>query len=76
MTRPWVVAVAGGAVALIVVLTGVMAARWAAREEQPAPAVQITDDSGVTSTRLPTPDESYWTPERMRSAQPAPMPTE
>ncbi|HEX5541575.1 MAG TPA: hypothetical protein VFX60_08425 [Micromonospora sp.] len=77
MTRSWVVVAAGVAV-LAVVLAGVMVARWsAAREDRPAqPTVNVTTDPGVTSTLLPSQDESYWTPERMRSAQPAPMPTD
>ncbi|MEH1016087.1 hypothetical protein V6U90_23620 [Micromonospora sp. CPCC 206060] len=77
MTRPWLVMLAaGGAVVLVVLAVGVLAVRRSGPAEAPAPAVHSTADPGTTSSRLPVPDESYWTPERMRSAQPAPMPTD
>ncbi|MEV0154900.1 hypothetical protein AB0H57_14295 [Micromonospora sp. NPDC050686] len=77
MKLRWVAA-AGVAVAVIVVAVavGVVTALGSAPEEQsPAPS-STGADPGTTSTRLPVPDDSYWDPARMASAQPAPMPTD
>lgn len=65
-------ALIGAAAAVIVVAAGVavVLGRATGAEQPPAPA----DPTGITSTRLPGSGSTYWTPERMRSAQPAPMP--
>ncbi|RGC69232.1 hypothetical protein C5N14_08165 [Micromonospora sp. MW-13] len=77
MRNGWVVAV-GAAVALVlvaVVVAGVVTARRSGPAGQP-PVPTPTGDVGTVSTRLPAPDDSYWDPDRMRSALPAPMPTD
>ncbi|MEU4570274.1 hypothetical protein [Micromonospora sp. NPDC023956] len=77
MTRGWVAA-AGAAVAVVlvaVVVAGVVAARRSGPGEQPGSTGGAVGDTGTTSTRLPSPDDSYWSPERMRDAEPAPMPS-
>lgn len=68
-----------GAVVVVVATVAVgvvLGVRAMSRDDAPAaprPASSAPAD-GASSTRLPAPDPSYWTPERMRSAQPAPMP--
>ncbi|MFI0794462.1 hypothetical protein ACH4OY_17520 [Micromonospora rubida] len=77
MRNGWVVAV-GAAVAVVlvaVVVAGVVTARRPGPAGQP-PAPTSTGDVGTASTRLPTPDDSYWDQDRMGSALPAPMPTD
>jgi hypothetical protein len=62
--------------AAIVAAAGVVVVWAATASSRPTPA-RLDPDSGSTSSRIqpaPAPGEEYWTPERMRSAQPAPMP--
>lgn len=68
------VALTGAVVAALAVGVAVIVGR--AVTQEPAGPSAPTDPAGVSSTRLPEPTDSYWTPERMRSAQPAPMPEE
>ena len=70
MNRGPVVALAGG---VLVAAVAVGVAVLAGRSDHPA-APAGTAPPGVSGTELPPPEESYWTPERMRSARPAPMP--
>ncbi|GLY25659.1 hypothetical protein [Micromonospora sp. NBRC 101691] len=75
MTRGWGAAV-GAAVAVVlvaVVVAGVVTARRSGTEESGSTGGAV-GDTGATSTRLPSPDSSYWSPERMDEAEPAPMP--
>ncbi|MDG4818340.1 hypothetical protein O7628_22930 [Micromonospora sp. WMMD956] len=76
MRQGWgaAVAVALAVVVVAVVVTGV-AARRSGPGERPAAPTSV-GDTGASSSRLPSPDGSYWDPGRMGSAEPAPMPTE
>ncbi|MGC4807508.1 hypothetical protein [Micromonospora sp. DT233] len=76
MRRSWGVAV-GAAVAVLVVAVVVagVAARRSGPAQSPAGPAGTGGDVGTSSTRLPTPDGSYWDQGRMSSAAPAPMPT-
>jgi hypothetical protein len=77
MTASRALALGATALAVVAVVVGLtLAIRALGAREDPAaphPAVSAPADSS-TSTRLPSPDNSYWTPERMRGASPAPMP--
>ncbi|WP_416901956.1 hypothetical protein [Micromonospora echinospora] len=76
MTRGWGVAV-GAAVAVVlvaVVVAGVVTARRPGTGQESGSTGGAVGDTGTTSTRLPSPDASYWSPERMDDAEPAPMP--
>jgi hypothetical protein len=78
MRRGWGAAV-GAALAVVVVavvVAGVVTARRSGPGEPPAAPPGTVGDAGTSSTRLPTPDDTYWDPGRMGSARPAPMPTE
>ncbi|MGI5215371.1 hypothetical protein [Plantactinospora sp. CA-290183] len=79
MVRSSVVALgAAAAVLALAVLVGVVVTlRAGAPRDAPAPGSSVPP-ADTSSTRLssPGPQDSYWTPERMRSAEPAPMPTE
>ncbi|MFB9237887.1 hypothetical protein ACFFWC_20390 [Plantactinospora siamensis] len=67
--------VLGVAAAVVLVAIAVVAGVRAARHDGPAAPAGVDPPTGAASTRLPSPDDSYWTTERMRSARPAPMPT-
>nr|CAI05924.1 hypothetical protein [Micromonospora echinospora] len=76
MTRGWGTAV-GVAVAVVlvaVVVAGVVTVRRSGTAEGSGATGGMVGDTGTTSTRLPSPDDSYWSPERMGDAGPAPMP--
>jgi hypothetical protein len=77
MTASRALALGATALAVVAIVVGLtLAIRALGAKDDPAapqPAVSAPAD-GSTSTQLPSPDNSYWTPERMRSASPAPMP--
>jgi hypothetical protein len=79
MTASRALALGATVLAVAAILVGLTLAARALRASTgpaaPRPAVSAPAD-GSTSTRLPSPDTGYWTPERMRSAGPAPMPKE
>ncbi|MFF4482058.1 hypothetical protein ACWDHW_26980 [Streptomyces melanosporofaciens] len=61
--------------------TGIVAALAVAARGQdtgdpPAPDTPRTAPDTPRSHRADPPDPSYWTPERVRDARPAPMPTD
>lgn len=67
------VVVALGAAATVVAVVLVFRA---AGTGSPEPSVPPTGGSSVVSTEVPSVDPSYWTTERMRSAEPARMPAD
>ena len=71
MSRTALIGAAAAAVVVVAVGVAVVLGRATGGAEQPAAP---TDPTGITNTRLPESGSTYWTPERMRSAQPAPMP--
>jgi hypothetical protein len=75
--RTWAVVGVAAAVVLVAVavVAGVRAARHDGPADRPAAPAGVEPPTGAASTRLPSPDDSYWTTERMRGARPAPMPT-
>ena len=66
--------------AAVMVASGLLApAAMPAAQAQMTPNDTAQDnqkDSGSTAHRVPPFDPGYWTPERMRDAKPAPMPTD
>ncbi|EEP74300.1 hypothetical protein MCAG_04627 [Micromonospora sp. ATCC 39149] len=77
MRQGWgaAVAVAVAVVVVAVVVAGVAVRRSGSGQEPAAPPASV-GDTGSSSTRLPSPDDSYWDPGRMGSAEPAPMPSD
>ena len=65
--------------AAVMVASGLLApAAMPAAQAQTTPNDTTQDnqkDSGSTAHRVPPFDPGYWTPERMRDAKPAPMPS-
>ena len=65
--------------AAVMVASGLLApAAMPAAQAQTTPNDTTQDnqkDSGSTAHRVPPFDPGYWTPERMRDAEPAPMPS-
>ena len=65
--------------AAVMVASGLLApAAMPAAQAQTTPNDTAQDnqkDSGSTAHRVPPFDPGYWTPERMRDAKPAPMPS-
>jgi hypothetical protein len=75
MNRGLVIGLAGVAIGVLGSIgVAAIVGRGMSSDTPGAPAA--TDPAGSSSTQLPRPDDSYWTPERMRSARPAPMPSE
>lgn len=59
-------------IAVAAAATAGIAAVWSASASTPAPSPPNT---GLTGSQIQQPAPAdYWTPERMRDAQPAPMP--
>ncbi|OZV76402.1 hypothetical protein CA850_27260 [Micromonospora echinospora] len=54
---------------------GLVGLDWTGFRDPEAPVRRFHVDGHLgASTRLPSPDDSYWSPERMGDAGPAPMP--
>jgi|GEM_PF-267964 putative DELLA protein DWARF8 len=62
--------------AAVMVASGLLAPAAQAQATPNDTAQDNQKDSGSTAHRVPPFDPGYWTPERMRNAKPAPMPTD